>query len=93
MACIQSGWWSDSFTLEVFPALRYRFPVPVNLIVSQPGFTMKDASLHCLLAELEAFGAANDQAHQDRPRRMLNITRDTGELLAVLVRADRKSVV
>jgi len=48
---------------------------------------MKDASLHRLLAELEAFGAANDQAHQDRPRRMLNITRDTGELLAVLVRA------
>ena len=48
---------------------------------------MKDASLQSLLAELEAFGAANDEAHQDRPRRMLNITRDTGELLAVLVRA------
>jgi predicted O-methyltransferase YrrM len=48
---------------------------------------MKDASLHHLLAELEAFGAANDAAHQERPRRMLNITRDTGELLAVLVRA------
>ena len=47
---------------------------------------MKDASLDSLLAELEVFGAANDQAHQDRPRRMLNITRDTGELLAVLVR-------
>jgi predicted O-methyltransferase YrrM len=48
---------------------------------------MKDASLASLLIELEAFGVANDKAHQDRPRRMLNITRDTGELLAVLVRA------
>ena len=48
---------------------------------------MQEASLVSLLAELEAFGAANDAAHQDRPRRMLNITRDTGELLAVLVRA------
>ncbi len=48
---------------------------------------MKDAPLTSLLAELEAFGAANDAAHPDRPRRMLNITRDTGELLAVLVRA------
>ena len=44
---------------------------------------MQEASLVSLLAELEAFGAANDAAHQDRPRRMLNITRDTGELLAV----------
>jgi predicted O-methyltransferase YrrM len=48
---------------------------------------MKDASLNRLLAELETFGAANDETHQDRPRRMLNITRDTGKLLAVLVRA------
>jgi predicted O-methyltransferase YrrM len=64
-----------------------RFPVPVNLVVNHQGFVMKDASLHRLLIELEAFGVANDQTHQDRPRRMLNITRDTGELLAVLVRA------
>jgi predicted O-methyltransferase YrrM len=48
---------------------------------------MRDAALNHLLAELEVFGAANDQTHQERPRRMLNITRDTGELLAVLVRA------
>lgn len=40
-----------------------------------------------LLCELEQFGAANDAANAERPRRMLNITRDTGELLAVLVRA------
>ena len=47
---------------------------------------MDDAFLK-LLAELEQFGEANDQAITDRPRRMLNITRDTGEFLVVLVRA------
>jgi predicted O-methyltransferase YrrM len=40
-----------------------------------------------LKAELERFGEANDAATNDRPRRMLNITRDTGAFLAVLVRA------
>ena len=40
-----------------------------------------------LLSELEAFGNSNDAAHTERARRMLNITRDTGELLAVLVHA------
>jgi len=40
-----------------------------------------------LLSELERFGKANDGANAERPRRMLNITRDTGEFLAVLVRA------
>ena len=44
-------------------------------------------SLHELLLELEQFGASNDSAITDRPRRMLNITRDTGEFLSVLVRA------
>jgi predicted O-methyltransferase YrrM len=44
-------------------------------------------SLETLKAELERFGAANDAATNERPRRMLNITRDTGEFLAVLVRA------
>jgi len=39
------------------------------------------------LSELERFGEINDGANAERPRRMLNITRDTGELLAVLVRA------
>src|SRR5262245_3660748 len=45
------------------------------------------ADLDALLAELEAFGKANDDTHSERPRRMLNITRDTGEFLSVLVRA------
>src|SRR6266699_4418788 len=40
-----------------------------------------------LLDELEQFGKTNDGSNTERPRRMLNITRDTGELLAVLVRA------
>lgn len=39
-----------------------------------------------LLSELEEFGEKNDRTITDRPRRMLNITRDTGELLSVLVR-------
>ena len=45
------------------------------------------SSLENLLAELEQFGQANDRAITERGRRMLNITRDTGEFLAVLVRA------
>jgi predicted O-methyltransferase YrrM len=43
--------------------------------------------LDTLLTELEQFGKANDGATTERPRRMLNITRDTGEFLAVLTRA------
>jgi predicted O-methyltransferase YrrM len=43
--------------------------------------------LQDLLRELERFGLENDAAISERPRRMLNITRDTGEFLAVLVRA------
>lgn len=44
-------------------------------------------SLQELLLELEQFGLSNDGVITERPRRMLNITRDTGEFLAVLVRA------
>src|SRR6516165_10299247 len=43
--------------------------------------------LDSVLAELEQFGKANDASITERARRMLNITRDTGEFLAVLVRA------
>ena len=43
--------------------------------------------LETLKAELERFGEAHDAATKDIPRRMLNITRQTGEFLAVLVRA------
>lgn len=44
-------------------------------------------SLQELLLELEQFGLSNDGVITERPRRMLNITRDTGEFLSVLVRA------
>jgi predicted O-methyltransferase YrrM len=43
--------------------------------------------LRRLLGELEQFGHANDSATTERSRKMLNITRDTGQFLAVLVRA------
>lgn len=49
--------------------------------------TTQNDGLETLLAELEAFGLTNDAAHTERGQRMLNITRDTGELLAVLVQA------
>lgn len=44
-------------------------------------------SLEDLKRELERFGEANDRATNERSRRMLNITRDTGEFLSVFVRA------
>jgi predicted O-methyltransferase YrrM len=46
-----------------------------------------DESFEALTAELERYGESNDAGTSERPRRMLNITRDTGEFLAVLVRA------
>ena len=46
-------------------------------------------TLEALKTELERFGADNDSANTERSRRMLNITRDTGEFLSVLVRATR----
>jgi predicted O-methyltransferase YrrM len=44
-------------------------------------------SLEALKTELERLGAANDGATAERSQRMLNITRDTGEFLSVLIRA------
>ena len=44
------------------------------------------SSLDALKAELERFGRSNDELHAERAQRMLNITRDTGEFLALLVR-------
>jgi predicted O-methyltransferase YrrM len=46
-----------------------------------------DNTLVALKAELEDYGKQNDSAGSVRDRRMLNITRDTGEFLSVLVRA------
>lgn len=54
-----------------------------------PGIRLKNVNdpLEALKSELERFGEANDSSTGERSRRMLNITRDTGEFLAVLVRA------
>lgn len=46
-----------------------------------------DDALRALLRELEAFGEANDARETERPKRMLNITPDTGEFLAILIQA------
>lgn len=46
-----------------------------------------DAAFDLLTSELERFGMAHDAVTPDSRSRMLNITRDTGEFLSVLVRA------
>jgi predicted O-methyltransferase YrrM len=46
-----------------------------------------DEALRALLDELAGFGRENDERESDRERRMLNITPETGQLLAILVRA------
>jgi len=48
-----------------------------------------DGALLALLEKLAAFGEDNDSRETARPRRMLNITRDTGRLLWILVCATR----
>jgi predicted O-methyltransferase YrrM len=48
-----------------------------------------DGRLQQVLDELARFGEDNDARESARPRRMLNITRDTGRLLWILVRATR----
>ena len=45
------------------------------------------ASVEAVLAEVSAFGQANDARTTERSMRMLNITPDTGQLLRILVRA------
>ncbi|MBZ4019001.1 O-methyltransferase [Streptomyces purpurogeneiscleroticus] len=40
-----------------------------------------------LLRELEEFGRANDEATDERSRKMLNVTHDTGVFLALLIKA------
>ena len=44
---------------------------------------------HQIIAELEAFGAENDRQNTEYARRMLNIPRETGQFLQVLVLAAR----
>ena len=46
-------------------------------------------NLSCILAELEAFGCSNDLIESERSKKYLNITRDTGEFLSVLVKSTK----
>ncbi len=48
-----------------------------------------ESDLEKLKAGLESFGSENDASNIDRSRMMHNITRETGQFLAVLVRAVR----
>ncbi len=48
-----------------------------------------DSSLETRLCELERFGEANDAEATSRSQKMLNITRDTGEFLLLLISAMR----
>jgi len=50
-----------------------------------------DSVLTALLDELARFGDENDARETERPRRMLNITPDTGRLLWIVVHATRAS--
>jgi len=52
-----------------------------------------DAALLELLERLARFGQDNDARETARPKRMLNITRDTGRLLWILVNATRATRV
>jgi predicted O-methyltransferase YrrM len=45
------------------------------------------ARVEAVIAEVGAFGQATDARETERPKRMLNITPDTGLLLRILVRA------
>ncbi|WP_415896024.1 O-methyltransferase [Neptuniibacter sp. PT34_22] len=51
-------------------------------------------NLEQLLKDLEQLGLENDEAQSERSKKYLNITRDTGEFLAVLIKAtDAKTVL
>src|SRR5712691_1466390 len=52
-----------------------------------------DDALLALLEKLAVIGEDNDARETARPRRMLNITRDTGRLLWILIRATRATRV
>src|SRR5882672_8878176 len=48
-----------------------------------------DDELTALLDRLARFGDENDARETERPKRMLNITPDTGRLLWILIRSTR----
>ncbi|MEQ1948557.1 MAG: class I SAM-dependent methyltransferase [Bryobacteraceae bacterium] len=48
---------------------------------------MQPTELRDFLANLEAFGQANDQQQADRSKKMLNLERETAALISILLRA------
>jgi predicted O-methyltransferase YrrM len=50
---------------------------------------MTSTELAAFLNELEAFGLANDQRESDRSKKMLNLERETAQLMGILIRATR----
>ncbi len=49
-----------------------------------------DNDLQQLLAELEAFGAENDAREEDRAKKMLNLERETAQLMSILIRSSQR---
>ena len=49
-----------------------------------------DTHLLDVLRKIEAFGRSNDSRETERARRMLNLERDTAELIYILVRSSRR---
>src|SRR4051794_38233448 len=47
--------------------------------------------LSALLRRMEAFGNNNDAVEADRSRKMLNLERDTAELISILVRSSGRT--
>lgn len=47
---------------------------------------MNQADLTTFLSELESFGLENDQGEPDRSRKMLNLERETAQLVSILIR-------
>lgn len=52
-----------------------------------------DSVRQAFVEQLEAFGLRNDEEHTSREDRLLNITADTGQFLALLVKATRAKTI
>ena len=55
--------------------------------------TERDVTLRALLDELAEFGRQNDARETEHSRRMLNVTAETGQFLAIRVRATRATQI
>lgn len=49
-----------------------------------------DTELQQLLIELEAFGAENDAREDDRAKKMLNLERETAQLISIMIRSSQR---